>query len=225
MRVYRFAAALVAVTLAVPAAPAMAASSGTMPTTPPFVPQSRTTVTPLPNDAASAPAAVKAEAATVRTEADLARVSPAARALFQTAVDVESKVTVKPALAALASRLNGAEYLWPGCWNVQSTSYRRNIFAIDLADVTVQINNWCFGVNLYGYWVIWSQPWWRWWASGHWGEAYCGLAGAFAGWLALWWEYGAGVTALFGLGGCYYWGESRLGVTDFVYGNGLWLNY
>jgi hypothetical protein len=211
-------------TLGVAATPA-AASSGTVPASPPFPPLSRTTVAPLPNGTASAPAAVKAEAATIKTSADLVRVSPAARAYFQTAVDIETKVTVAPTATAPTSRMNGYEWVPAGCWNVQSTNYRRNIFGVDLADVTVQVNNWCFGVNLYGYWVIWSQPWWRWWAAGHWGEAFCGLSGAFAGWFQPWWHYGAGVTGLFSVAGCYYWAEQGLSTEDHVYGNGLWQNF
>jgi hypothetical protein len=121
----------------------------------------------------------------------------------------------------------GTNYVWPpGCYWAKSTDSGHNFLGWTLWTNNVQINNWCWVYNLYGYWVIYSEPWWAWWTTEHWGWVNCGLEGQLAGWNDPPFEYGAAETVRMGspigLGQNYCWPDPT-GINSVDVETGLWV--
>jgi hypothetical protein len=189
------------------------------------VPQSHVSVTPIPNDLATVPAAVKAEAATVHSEGDLARVSPAARHYLTTPVQNVTLAQITPQASSpkagdvqLVSYLSSVPY--PACWTVDATDTYYNSVGWVMYTLRVRIGNWCWVWNLYGYPVIYSQPYWAYYTSTHWGWSPCGIDAQLAGWVQDAWEYGAAVDEMFGNPTCWFPFEQHMLTGVWAYGDG-----
>jgi hypothetical protein len=180
------------------------------------------------------------EAATVRTPADLARVSPAARALFLTPARTDRHTTITRtgnapsnpgtasptgALVATADTLIGPPAppsVWPpGCYTISETDSEQNFLGWTLDSLTVSIGNWCWG--WYFVWLIYSQPWWWWTVNTHWGWVSCGLDGQLAGWVDYPYEFGAAVVDHFGQLGCWPYTGHDVEAGLWVFGSGSYL--
>jgi hypothetical protein len=165
------------------------------------------------------------EAATVRTPADLGRVSPAARALFLTPARTEHRATLTP--IGMADRVTAAfigppsaSHVWPpGCYTISETDSEQNFLGWTLDSLTVAVGNWCWGWGFGGWWIG-SLPWWWWTVSTHWGMVSCGLEGQLAGWVDYPWEFGAAVVDRFGQLGCWPYTGHAVEAGLWVYGNG-----
>jgi hypothetical protein len=133
----------------------------------------------------AAPAAVYNEAARITTQAQYDAASPAAQQLFSTPVKMKEKVKstpVAPPPKPASTSGVGTGYDWPpSCWWVKMTDSSVNFLGWALWTNNVQVNNWCWVYNLYGYWVIYSQPWHAYWVTSHWGWASCGMEGYLEG--------------------------------------------
>jgi hypothetical protein len=189
------------------------------------VPQSHVSVKPIPNDLATKPAAVKAEAATVHSEGDLARVSPAARHYLTTAVQ---KVTLaqitrqasspKVGDVQLFSYLSSVPY--PACWTVDATDTYNNSVGLVMYTLRVRIGNCCW---VWTFTVTRSSTASRigaYYTSTHWGWSPCWIDAQLAGWVQDAWEYGAAVDEMFGNPTCWSPFEQHMLTGVWVYGDG-----
>lgn len=178
---------------------------------------------PAPN----ASAAVRDAASKIETEAELAAAGPAVRAYVQ-AVTKETVTVTKVAAGTRSPTASGAvspnvSVGSPGCYYVDSYYNFTNVFGWTLASTTLHIDNWCWVYNLYGYWVIYSQPNGYFEVSTHWGYAYCGNDSWHSDWVFGGWEYADGGTTYFYPGVCSYPGiEPHMNLQMQVYGDGTY---
>jgi hypothetical protein len=168
--------------------------------------------TPAAASAAPNPAQ---DARTVHTEADLARVSLAARKLIQTVVSEDHE---RRRVRLTGAKLDGWQDVGAGCWDVWDTWNGRNVWGWVLVSATTRVNNYCNN----GAGTITSTPWAQYIANTHWGWSFCGLTNQYAGWFAYPWEWGAGASFGFDPGPCAPWRQVTLSPEVHVYGNGTW---
>jgi|SRR5262252_1351428 len=100
----------------------------------------------------------------------------------------------KPASAGITTTSVGA----PGCYYWKVTDYQNNFIGWTLWTNNLEVQNWCWTLNLYNYWVIYSQPWAAWWVTTHWGWQNCGLMGHLEGWNNPPFEWGSADSVQFG---------------------------
>ena len=219
-----------------PPSPAGAYTDQTPQTAPPIPIAHSYTTTIAANMATvnAAPLAVRNEAASITTQAQYDAASKKAQKLFSLPTSTTSSVKVKsiapPPPPAVTPNV-GTSYVWPpACYWAKDTVATHNFLGWTLTTVNVQVNNWCWVYNLYGYWVIYSEPWWAWWVTTHWGWGTCGIVGQLAGWNDPPFQWGAAATFQFGrivgLGSTYCFPDpsGQLSHTDeagvWVYGYG-----